>query len=78
MNLSANENENSFRAKNMHELVECSRYINELSQPLILFITMEALITMTVHSHAHRNEVIGFVAGHRMLTKKGNRDVFII
>jgi hypothetical protein len=44
-----------------------------------MFISLEALILMTAHSHIHRNEVIGFVSGYRMKTKKfGQKDILII
>ena len=51
-------------AKNMHELVEPQRYYHEREQPAVLFISMEALFLMTVHTHMHRNEVIGFLSGY--------------
>jgi proteasome lid subunit RPN8/RPN11 len=80
----SNTNPNdSFHAKNMHELVEVQRFLQEYQQPVTLFITLEALLLMTVHSHIHRNEVIGFVSGHRVRTNtmRGQttpRDIIII
>lgn len=56
--------------KNLHELVECQRYFSERNQPIVVFITIEALILMTVHSHIHRNEIIGFLSGLRLKTKR--------
>ncbi|CDW84650.1 histone h2a deubiquitinase mysm1 [Stylonychia lemnae] len=78
MNLSAKDPDDSMRASNQHELVECQRYLTEMHQPIVLFITLEALITMTCHASMHRNEVIGFVTGFRVKTKKTNKDIYII
>eukprot|EP00347_Sterkiella_histriomuscorum_P006564 403352292 len=78
MNLSSKDPDDSFRAQNQHELVECQRFLTEMHQPIVLFITLEALFTMNVHAHVHRNEIIGFVSGHRVKTKKIGKDVFII
>lgn len=44
---------------------------------MVVFITIEALILMTVHSHIHRNEVIGFLSGFRLRTKKQENIVLI-
>lgn len=67
-------------SKNMHELVEPQRYFHERDQPLVLFISIEALLVLTVHTHLHRNEVIGFLSGYRTKTKgpATNKDVFLI
>ncbi len=66
--------------RNMHELVEPQRYFSEKEQPCILFISLEALILMSVHASMHRNEVIGFLSGIRTRTKGPvtKKDVLII
>jgi hypothetical protein len=66
--------------KNMHELVEPQRYFHERDQPALLFVSLEALVLMTVHSHYHKNEVIGFLSGYRTKTKGPitKKDVFLI
>jgi hypothetical protein len=79
MGISNHNPNDSFQAKNMHELVEVQRFLNEYQQPA----TLEAMILMTVHSHIHRNEVIGFVSGHRIKTntmrgQTNTRDIIII
>ena len=83
MGISNSNPNDSFKANNMHELVEVQRFLNEYQQPATLFITLESLILMTVHSHIHRNEVIGFVSGHRIRTntmrgQTNSRDIIII
>lgn len=57
--------------------------MNEHQQPVTLFITLEALLVMTVHAHIHRNEVIGFVSGHRiksntMRGQTNQKDILVI
>lgn len=75
------DHEDSFKimnsGKNLHELVECQRFLTERNQPMVLFITIEALILMTIHSHIHRNEIIGFVSGFRLKTKRQENIVII-
>ena len=86
MNLASAENSmmtsmtGAGQGRNMHELVEPQRYFTEKDQPVILFISFEALCLMTVHAHMHRNEVIGFLSGYRTRTKGPNtkKDVMII
>lgn len=64
----------------MHELVEPQRYFQEKEQAAVLFISFEALCLMSVHSHMHRNEVIGFLSGYRTKTKgpATKKDVILI
>jgi len=61
----------------MHELVDCERFMSEKNQPFFVFISLEALMLMSIHAHIHHNEIIGFVSGYR-LKSKNKRDVLII
>lgn len=64
----------------MHELVEPQRHYTEREQPCIVFVSIETLVLMTVHSYMHRNEVIGFLSGYRTKTKgpMTKKDVIVI
>lgn len=61
----------------MHELVECQQFFTEKTQPFILFMTIESLILLSVQSHLHRNEVIGFLSGFK-IKNRSNKDIVII
>lgn len=63
--------------RNQHELVECQQFFLEKQQPFILFMTQEAIAVLTIQSHMHRNEIIGFLSGFKMKTRY-QKDVIVI
>ena len=49
---------------NDHTLIKPSKHNEETEQPIEVNLSLESLLIMTIHSHLHSNEIIGYLGGH--------------
>ena len=48
---------------NDHTLMRPTKYNDENEQPIEVNLSLESLLLMTIHSHLHSNEIIGYLGG---------------
>ena len=71
-------NANLFDHASTISLIPCSQYKSIASQPFQVYIALEALLILNVHSHLSKNEVIGFLGGFCFESKTNQNQKYIL
>mmetsp|Transcript_18442 Transcript_18442/g.17563 ORF Transcript_18442/g.17563 Transcript_18442/m.17563 type:complete len:247 (+) Transcript_18442:666-1406(+) len=61
-----------------YSLVTCSQYKSFSQQPYLVYISLEALLILNIHSHLSKNEVIGYLGGFCFDTKDNSQKYILI
>lgn len=61
-----------------YSLIKCKPYCqNTGPQPLIVYLSFQSFLQMSIHAHLFSFEIIGFIAGHTYTTKNGEQAIFV-
>lgn len=61
-----------------YSLIKCKPYCQNTSpQPLVVYLSFQSFLQMSIHAHLFSYEIIGFVVGHPFKTKNGDEAMFI-
>jgi hypothetical protein len=59
-------------------LIKCKPYSDTTCpQPLIVYLSFQSFLQMSIYAHLFAYEIIGFIAGHSYKNKDGKRAIFV-